>query len=84
MTSHSEGLVTIPPAPAPADDHRCWWRDLAEGLAGTLADLDSDSALSALRQILRSEQKRRRAAEQRVAELEYAVAAGRGAADGPA
>jgi hypothetical protein len=55
----------------PLPDHECWWKNLADGLAATLADLDSDSALSALRQMLRAEKQRRRAAEQRVAELEH-------------
>ena len=58
-------------ADGPPLDHECWYKNMAEGLAATLADLDSDSLLSALREMLRGEKKRRRAAEQRVAELEY-------------
>ena len=69
----SAPLQPPPTADEVAPEHQCWWRQLAEGLAATLADLDSDSALSALRQILRSEQKRRRAAEARVTELERAM-----------
>jgi hypothetical protein len=55
----------------PPPDHDCWWKDLAEGLAATLAELDNESSTSALRQMLRAEQERRRKAERRVAEVEH-------------
>ena len=69
VTGKRDGMQPITAGEAD-DSHQCWWRRLAEGLAGTLADLDSDSALSALREMLRSEKSRRRAAEQRAAGLE--------------
>ena len=54
-------------------DHDCEWRKLADGLAATLADLDSDSALSALRQILRAEHRRRQKAEERIQLARWAL-----------
>ena len=56
-------------------DHECEWHKLADGLAAVLADLDSDSALSALRQILRAEKRRRQNAEDRLALARHALLA---------
>lgn len=46
-----------------AETHQCWWRAMAEGLSATLNALDNDSQVSALRQLLRDETKRRKEAD---------------------
>jgi hypothetical protein len=55
--------VTPPTSGETSTAHQCWWRGLAEGLSATLAELDNDGQTSALREMLRGEKRRRRAAE---------------------
>jgi len=54
-----------------AETHQCWWRGMAEGLCDVLAALDSDSQVSALRELLRGETKRRKEAEHNATVWQY-------------